>query len=113
MRRVSMDTRDELLSALGARYGEAGRAGKGRILTEFVMVTGYHRKHAARLLRRAIFTASGHAQRAATYLHELAHRRSSGRWLTDHAPGRTALHSAVDDWGVPDRPGTRGGIFLD
>ena len=51
MRRVSMNTRDELLSALVARYGEAGRADKGRILTEFVMVTGYHRKHAARLLR--------------------------------------------------------------
>lgn len=51
MRRVSMNTRDELLSALVARYGEAGRADKRRVLTEFVMVTGYHRKHAARLLR--------------------------------------------------------------
>lgn len=51
MRRVSMGTRDELLSALVSRYGQAGRLDKGRILTEFVRVTGYHRKHAARLLR--------------------------------------------------------------
>ena len=45
-----MATRDELLSALVARYQEASRAEKGRILTEFAEVTGYHRKHAARLL---------------------------------------------------------------
>jgi hypothetical protein len=46
-----MATRDELLDALVARYRGAGRAEKGRILTEFATVTGYHRKHAARLLR--------------------------------------------------------------
>ena len=46
-----MGTRDELLSALVARYREARRAEKGRILAEFAEVTGYHRKHAERLLR--------------------------------------------------------------
>ena len=46
-----MATRDELLGALVARYQEAGRAEKGRILTEFASVTGHHRKHAARVLR--------------------------------------------------------------
>ena len=51
VRRVSMATRDELLSALVVRYREGSRAEKGRILTEFAEVTGYHRKHAARLLR--------------------------------------------------------------
>jgi len=48
-----MATRDELLGALTARYGQASRVDKGRILTEFVAMTGYHRKHAARLLRGA------------------------------------------------------------
>src|SRR6476469_605904 len=48
-----MATRDELLGALTARYGQASRVDKGRIVTEFVAVTGYHRKHAARLLRGA------------------------------------------------------------
>ena len=46
-----MATRDELLGALVVRYRGAGRAEKGRILTEFAEVTGYHRKHAERLLR--------------------------------------------------------------
>jgi hypothetical protein len=46
-----MTTRDELLGALMARYGRAKRVDKGRIVTEFAAVTGYHRKHAARLLR--------------------------------------------------------------
>ena len=35
------------------RYREARRAEKARILTEFAEVTGYHRKHAERLLRGA------------------------------------------------------------
>ncbi len=48
-----MARRDELLGALTARYGLASRVDKGRILTEFVAMTGYHRKHAARLLRGA------------------------------------------------------------
>ena len=51
MRQVSMATRDELLAALMARYDQAARADKARIFAEFVAVTGYHRKHAARLLR--------------------------------------------------------------
>ena len=52
MRRVSMATRDELLAAVVARYRGSGRADKSRILDEFAAVTGYHRKHPVRLLRR-------------------------------------------------------------
>ena len=47
-----MGTRDELLQALAERYQAAIRAEKGRILTEFAEISGYHRKHAERLLRR-------------------------------------------------------------
>jgi hypothetical protein len=50
MRRVSMATRDELVAAIADRYSRGGRAERGRILDEFVAVTGFHRKHAARLL---------------------------------------------------------------
>ena len=46
-----MATRDELILAVGERYGRARLAEKRRILDEFVAVTGYHRKHAMRLLR--------------------------------------------------------------
>src|SRR5450759_2299132 len=50
MRRVSMATRDELVVLLRARYARSGRAERGRILDEFSAVTGFHRKHAMRLL---------------------------------------------------------------
>jgi hypothetical protein len=46
-----MATRDELLGALSVRYSEVGRIERSRILDEFVAVTGYHRKHAMRVLR--------------------------------------------------------------
>ena len=46
-----MATRDELLSAVSARYRSSSRAEKTRILDEFTAVTGHHRKHAVRLLR--------------------------------------------------------------
>ena len=51
MRKVSMATRAELVEAVGDRYRSADRRSKGRILDEFVAVTGFHRKHAMRLLR--------------------------------------------------------------
>ena len=49
--RVSMATKGELLAAIGDRYRASGRAERSKILDEFVAVTGYHRKHAIRLLR--------------------------------------------------------------
>ena len=45
-----MATRAELLDAVGVRYRGARRAERSRILDEFAAVTGYHRKHAIRLL---------------------------------------------------------------
>ena len=47
-----MATRRELIQAIAERYRTAGRAGKKQILNEFVQVTGYHRKHAIRALKR-------------------------------------------------------------
>ena len=46
-----MATRDELVVVLRERYARSGRAERGRILDEFSAVTGFHRKHAMRLLR--------------------------------------------------------------
>lgn len=46
-----MATRKELKSALARRYRVSSRVEKGRILDEFVAITGLHRKHAMRLLR--------------------------------------------------------------
>ena len=49
-RRISMAGRTELLTAVSTRYGGATRLERSRILDEFAAVTGYHRKHAIRLL---------------------------------------------------------------
>lgn len=46
-----MVTRDELVKAVTERYVRGDRAEKSRILDEFVAVSGFHRKHATRLLR--------------------------------------------------------------
>src|SRR3984893_5938744 len=51
MRRISMAARDELGGAIAGRYAQGDRGERGRILDEFAAVTGFHRKHAMRLLR--------------------------------------------------------------
>jgi hypothetical protein len=50
-RRLSMATRTELKSVLARRYRVSSRVEKGRILDEFIAITGFHRKHAMRFLR--------------------------------------------------------------
>ncbi len=48
--RIGMATRRELLEAVSARHRGGTRTERSRILDEFAAVTGYHRKHAIRLL---------------------------------------------------------------
>jgi hypothetical protein len=48
-----MAARRELVLAIGERYQTASSTEKRRILDEFVAVTGYHRKHAIRVLRKS------------------------------------------------------------
>jgi hypothetical protein len=50
--RISMGARREVVSAVAERYRSAKRAEKGRILEELCAMTGWHRKHAVRALRR-------------------------------------------------------------
>lgn len=52
---VRQQSKHELAAALQARYWKASKAAKGRLLDEFVAVTGYHRRHAVRLLRHGRF----------------------------------------------------------
>jgi len=46
-----LTTRQELTVAIGERYRATYRKAKKGILDEFAKVTGYHRKHAIRVLR--------------------------------------------------------------
>lgn len=50
-RQRSMEGRRELLRTIGERYRAGSREAKRLILDEFVAVSGYHRKHAIRMLR--------------------------------------------------------------
>lgn len=50
---ITKETRRQLVLAVGERYRGANREDKERILTEFVATTGYHRKHAIRILNDA------------------------------------------------------------
>ncbi|WP_439896797.1 Tn3 family transposase [Burkholderia ubonensis] len=49
-RRLSMTTRRELTEAVGERYRRSNRNERRQILDEFLKLTGYHRKHAIRVL---------------------------------------------------------------
>jgi hypothetical protein len=51
MGHISMATRDEWVLALAGRYASNSRKHRGRILDAFVAMSGFHRKHAMRLLR--------------------------------------------------------------
>ena len=68
MRKVSMATRAELILAIRGRYASAGRPEKAKILDEFVALTGFHRKHAMRLLRGAMSRRRPMPGRGAGYM---------------------------------------------
>ncbi len=62
-----MATRAELPLVTGERYRSSARAERGRILNEFVALTGSHRKHAIRLLARRPVPAKPRRDRRPAY----------------------------------------------
>jgi hypothetical protein len=66
-RQISMTTRKELVAALQLRYSSAAFGDRIKILDEFVALTGYHRKHAIRLLREKASTTQGTPARNRLY----------------------------------------------
>lgn len=49
--KISPDTKVELVQVLRIQYRKSTKMGKTRILDQFISVSGYHRKHAIRLLK--------------------------------------------------------------
>jgi hypothetical protein len=49
---LSQKSKRELVDAVRERYLQSDRKEKGKILDEFVAITGFHRKHAIRVLRQ-------------------------------------------------------------
>ena len=66
-----MATRKELVDALRVRYGGASFGERIKILDEFVALTGYHRKHAIRVLREQVGTATAGSARNRLYDEEV------------------------------------------
>ena len=54
-----MATRKELIIAVGTRYRAASRQQRTAVLDEFTKITGYHRKHAIRVLSKAPLLGAG------------------------------------------------------
>jgi len=49
--RISKETQAELIGAISERYRDSSKRQKSKILDEFSALTGFHRKHAIRLIR--------------------------------------------------------------
>lgn len=75
MGRMSTAARTELVDALTRRYAVGTRAEKSRILDEFEAVTGFHRKHAMRILRSGS-TAGGTDRRGGRRIYDDAVREA-------------------------------------
>ena len=73
---LSLVTRRELVEALRKRYQEFPQAKRTAILDEFVEVTGYHRKHAIRLLGRQALLHQQKAPRSKSRIYNEAVRES-------------------------------------
>ncbi len=59
-KKISSRVRQEVVGAIKERYHSSGRDDKRRILDEFVALTGYHRKHAIRVLGNKVRSCAMH-----------------------------------------------------
>ena len=67
MSTISQGTRQELVTAVADRYRQSTAAEKRLILDEFVALTGYHRKHAVRVLNGSAITPRARRGRRCVY----------------------------------------------
>ena len=67
MSKISAVARKELVAAVAERYQVGSAAEKRRILDEFVALTGYHRKHAIRVLNGSTPRLGGRRGRRCLY----------------------------------------------
>jgi hypothetical protein len=66
-RQLSMATRKELIEGIGKRYRASNRKQRQQILEEFTRMTGYHRKHAIRVLNVEVATSPKKRKRDRIY----------------------------------------------
>ena len=73
--KMSLHARRELLARTSTRYCSAHWGDKGHILDEFVVATGYSRKHALTLLNHCEPTGPKHRANASAFTMTLSKRR--------------------------------------
>ena len=64
---MSLKSKRELLEVLRPRYLKASKAEKKKMLDEFTSVTGYHRKHAIRVLKNKVQVQNHRKRKPKTY----------------------------------------------
>ena len=77
-RKVSAETRQDLLQAIRERYRGGLKEEKLRILDEFIAVTGYHRKHVIRLFNARPVASRGGSRHPRLPLYDAAVREALG-----------------------------------
>lgn len=64
---MSLKSKRELLEAVRPRYLKANKVEKQKMLDEFTSSTGYHRKHAIRVLKNKVQVQNHHKRKTKTY----------------------------------------------
>ena len=97
-KKITTSVRQELVKALRQRYQLGTRAEKGVMLREFVAVSGYHRKHAIRLLGGTAELADGRPVRQRPRVYDEAVRQALTMLLGSLGPRlRKAAQASSSD----------------
>lgn len=93
---MSLISRREYLEKISGRYGRAGKEHKSKILDEFCVNCGYHRKHALRLLNSGGRKAKKHPGPKPKYTAVLENLKRI--WLQSDQPCSKRLKAVLVDW---------------
>ncbi len=92
---VQRQSKQEYMARMQGRYLKATKAEKGRLLDEVVAVTGYHRRHAVRVLRHGRFPDPKLVAVQGRGVAALAGAGGQPRPRRGRAPGRPRVYSPV------------------
>ncbi len=96
---MSLPSKREYLAKIHGRYQRAGKGHKSRILDEFCLICGYHRKAALRLLNRQLLqTPRRRPGPEPTYKPELMLPSLKAIWLASDQLCSKLLKAALPEW---------------